>query len=333
MPEIRRVKTGASFSKNPQAKKPAGKEPEAPPPVAPTKATKARTSAVAAKARTSAVASTAAAPTDTKALAKAASAIPLPAFLERATLPELVSAELNGYAGFADSNSKNWVQMQGVGLATGDPFIVKDGQYIKCKPLEYFLLCGESFRSTMVGKEGAFKFVTRDLEVPLKEIASQYPTEGLTGPALEAAKEKISHILKAEPHYVCLLLVKVGDQLVPIKADFRGTKSGAAESAVRAVESAATPEWMKLSEAHKVTGAFQHPFGRVWNSVTTQHKVGRSSGNSFYVARCNSTPATVAQMQILVDAFGDEAFVQELEDAEKNYQQRIEYLDKLALES
>lgn len=267
---------------------------------------------------------------ETKALQKAASGIKLPAFLQKATLPQLISGELNGYVGFADVQSKNWPQMQQAELEPGDPFMFKDGNYTPLKPLEFFLVMGDTLRSTMVGQEGTFTFVTRDLETPLKDIAASIETEGLKGPMLEVAQTQKRDILKAEPHYVCLIIVKVGETLVPIKADFRGTKTGATEPAVRAVEFAGTPDWLKQSEAHKATAAYPHPFGRVWNVVTTMPKVGRTSGNNFFVARCQSRPATITQMQMLVDHFAEEQFVTDLEEAERNYQGRLEFLDKIA---
>lgn len=174
---------------------------------------------------------------------------------------------------------------------------------------------------------GDFTFVTRDLETPLRELADQIAPEDTRDPR---EKRKRAACLRAEPHYTCLCLALLGESLVPVKADFRGTKSGAASSAIIAVESARDPEWLRLSEAHKVTGAFPHPWGRVWNQVTTKYKVGKASGNSFHVANCVSKPATVDQMQLLVDAFNDADFLAKLDEAEQGYRLRLEFLDKVA---
>lgn len=316
MPEIRRL-TGTT--KPATATKPTGKA--ATPPARPSvRVTKPATEEVE-RVPTAA---------ETKALQKAAGSVKLPAFLQRATLPQLISGELNGYVGFADVQSKNWPQMQAAGLEPGDPFMFKDGAYTILKPLKFFLVMGDTLRTTMEGQDGTFTFVTRDLETPLKDIAASVEIEGLTGKVLEAALNMRKSILKAEPHYVCLILVEVGETLVPIKADFRGTKTGAAESAVRAVEFAGTSEWLKQGEAHKVTAAYPHPFGRVWNVVTTMPKTGRTSGNNFFVARCQSKPATVTQMQLLIDHLAEEQFLEDFAEAERNYQGRLEFLDKVA---
>ncbi len=262
---------------------------------------------------------------NTKALQKAAAGITVPAFLQNATLPQTMDAQIGGYVGFADPQSKKWGAMQAAGLEHGDPFVMVDGQYHQCKPLSYFLLIGDSFRTTMEGQEGKFTFATRDLDTPLRELAEQIEGDS------DKAKKRKAACLKAEPHYTCLILALLGgDRLVPVKLDARGTKSGAASSAIIAVKSAEDPEWLKLSDAHRITAAFPHPWGRVWNVVTTKYKVGRTSGNGFFVANTTSKPASIDQMQLLIDHFQDEAFVAQLEEAEKAYQMRTGFLDSVA---
>lgn len=253
------------------------------------------------------------------ALQKSAKGLQLPAFLQELHLPELVPGGVNaGYVGFVDQKSKKYGLMKDAGCDDGDPFIFYQQQYHLAKPLEFFLLKGDSFRTTMVGQDGKFMFVTRDIDTPLRQLAEEAP-------------EKMKpHILKAEPHYSCLLLALLGDTLVPVKADFRGTKAGAGSSAILAVKSAAEPDWLRISNDHKATAVFPQPFGRVWNSVTTKYKVGKGSGNSFYVANCVSKPATMDQMQLLVNYFNDPDSVAELEDAERTYETRVAFLDKIA---
>lgn len=260
----------------------------------------------------------AAVPVNSGALAKAAAKVSVPAFLQTVAMPDLVPGGVaGGYVGFADPKSKKYRQMVEAGCEHGDPFVYHEQQYHRVNPLEFFLLMGDSFRTTMEGQDGKFTFVTRDVDTPLREIAASYP-------------DKAKSITDAQPHYTALILVKLGDSLVPVKADFRGTKSGAGSSAIIAVKSAGDPEWLRLSEAHKVTAAFHYPWGRVWNSVTTKYKVGKGSGNDFFVANCVSRPATVDQMNLLVQCFQDDDWVAKLNEAEATYRSRVEYLDGIA---
>lgn len=246
-------------------------------------------------------------PSDAKALAKATSNLSIPDFMENNVLPE-VGDSGTGYVGFASSNSLNWPQMQMAGLKEGQPFCHHNGQYIAVETLEFFLLLADSFQTLMVGKQGEFKFATRDMSL-------EGPRQGTN---------------RTEPHYVCLLLVKVENELLPIKGDFRGTKSGGVEGAIRSVEAAAEPEWLKMSDAHRITSAFPKPFGRVFHRVTTSYQVSKTSGNPYYRAKCASQPATIAQMQLLADKLKDDDFRVNLKEAKGNYDQRIQFLDNIA---
>lgn len=312
MPNIRNLQTGATKGTTPPktAPKPAPKP--AAPAAKPVPAAKPAPAPKPTPVPARVVKEPVAAP-NVRALQKAAGEVQMPAFLQRLSLPEVIPYEQSGYIGFADTQSKNWASMQAAGIEAGQAFLYKDKTYTLLDPFEYVLLMGEAFRTTMEGKEGKFTFVTRDTETPLREFAAANPKA-----------------LKAEPHYCCLCLVHVGGALVPVKGDFRGTKSGAAESAILAVQSAESPEWLRISDAHKVTSAFPQPFGRVWNTVTTQYKVSKSSGNPYFQGKCQPTPSTIDQMQLIVDSFANPEFVASLEEAERNYQSRIEFLDKIA---
>lgn len=240
-------------------------------------------------------------------LAQAAKKIALPAWLAKSQMPEVADRQLGGYVGFASSQSGKWNEQQLSGLTDGQPYLYHQQRYIALKSLDFFLLAGESFQTLMVGKEGQFKWATRDLE-------EEGPTVGSNRP---------------EPHYVCLLIVFADGRLIPIKGDFRGTKSGGIEGAIRAVEAAGTPEWAGYSDAHRISCAFPQPFGRVFHRCTTKYQVAKTSGNPYYRANCISNPATVSQMQELVNALSDDDFIDELEEARNNYNERIHLMDSI----
>lgn len=248
------------------------------------------------------------APGTAAALARQAKAIAIPAWLQNSTMPATSDREVGGYIGFASTQSNKWGEMQSAGLADGQPYLYHQQRYVPLDSLDFFLLHGESFKTLMVGREGKFQWVSRDLE-------EEGPTMGSNRP---------------EPHYVCVCVVAAENRLIPIKGDFRGTKSGGLEGAIRAVEAAATPEWLALSDAHKVSAVFPQPFGRVFHRITTKYRVSKSSGNPYYVANCVSLPATITQIQQLVTAFGDSDFVKELNECKENFNQRISFLDRIA---
>lgn len=262
-----------------------------------------------------------------KELVKSATGVNLPAFLQQQTLPE-VEDRNSGFVGFASSASKNWSVQQMNGLAEGQPYISYKQQIIPCDTLQFFLLIGDSFQSIMVGKEGKFKYVTREMDVELEDIRNNVikqngkdvPLHSVIGPS------------KLEKHYVMMMICVTGNNLIPIKGDFRGTKSGGMEGAIRATEEAAKPSWINLSESTRATAAFPQPWGRVFHSIdTTRHisKSGSGAGNPYYRANCNSRPAKIDEMQKLVNALQDSAFMEELTIAKKSYDDRIAFLEKI----
>lgn len=252
-------------------------------------------------------------PVDQKALTKAASGINLPAYLQDDNkLPEV--AELTGYIGFASNASEKFGEMQAIGLTDGEPFLHHNGSYVKLPvpKLEFFVLMGEEFQTIMVGKKGEFRYATRDME-------EEHPGIQIGG-----------NIAKLEKHYITLCLVKLGDTLVPIKGDFRGTKSGGLETALRAIKAASDPEWATRSPANRVACAFPKPFGRVFHGITTSRHISMGNGNPYYRANCQSRPSNESEIMLLVNSFNDEDFLLQLNEAKKNYDSRVKIMDDLA---
>lgn len=237
------------------------------------------------------------------------SRVKVPSFLQT-TMPETSERELTGYIGYASDASKHYPEQQAAGLTNGDIFLMHQGQYIKCPQLEFFLVTGESFKSVM-DREGKFLFATRDLA--MKEVRFKYQGK-------ERFADNNSNP-KLQPHYVCLTIVNLNGRLIPIKGDFIGTKSGGIESAISAVKAAADPKsgWLRLSEQHQTTAGFPHPFGRVYHTMRTKYEVAKTGGNSYYRTITVSSPATVAQMSVLMEGLQDESFTALLTEAHTNY--------------
>lgn len=235
-------------------------------------------------------------------------AVPIPSFLQTTAMPETSDRSTTGYVGFASTQSKKWTDQQRAGIEDGQPFLFHEKNFIPLDTLEFFLTMGKSCQTMMAGKSGEFIYYTDNMEERQEPIIYK------------------GNQVKLEPHYVVLMLVKLGDALIPIKGDFRGTKSGGMENAIRAVEAASNPDWLKLSEAHKATAAFPQPWGRVFHTIGTTRHISKSNGNPYFTADCGSTPASVSEMQLLVSNLKNEDFTNALTDAHENYNKRIEYL-------
>jgi hypothetical protein len=163
----------------------------------------------------------------------------------------------------------------------------------------------------MYGSEGKFLFATKDLSITVPDR--------IYG----------NQVVKAEPHYVVSMVAVVNGQHVPCRADFRGTKGGAAEGPISAVKAAQLPDWGKQGDAFRVACAFPHAFGRVYNVITTRRDISKTSGNPYYRCLAASSPATVSQMQALVNAFLDKEFNDELETSNKWYEERVKAMNNL----
>lgn len=276
-----------------------------------------------------------------KAIATAAKGVNLPAFMQKdSRLPALVPGMETGYVGFADNRNKIFSSLQANGIEEGDPYLARNNTYTLCKPLNYYLMIGESFRSIMLGEAGEWVYCTRDINAPTDllwdnvadSLKASQKKGGLT---LEAKLPDYKFFQKnLQEHYVLLMIVLLDNgELVPVKGDFRGTKKGVAEGPIRAVEAAAGSEWLDKSDAHRVSGQFPDPFGRVLHTVSTYFKSGKKSGYSFYVAEAVSAPPTIEQMEALLEALKSEQFTREMGEAHKNYTARIEFLDNIIAES
>lgn len=230
-------------------------------------------------------------------------AIPLPSFLQRDTVPELANSLGTEYLGFADTRSKNWPMLSAAGIPDGSAFILKDGHLTALQSIDCFVLAGTSYLTHMEGQDMKLVYCSKDI------------------------KEENPDPEHRQPHYVAVLLVDVEGTLVPIRGDFRGTKSNGIESAFRAVEAAAKPEWLTRSDAHRVTGAFPQPWGRVMHHITTQPTMGKKSGRRFHVTRGTSEPTPAGMLQQLVEFFSNADNTKAVTAVYEGYTRRVAFLD------
>lgn len=212
-----------------------------------------------------------------------------------------LSAGASGpYVARASDRSPNWPSLSAAGVGNGDLYLGAEGLYLRTMPLTYWLVASTVFK-TLMDDLGNFQHATTDLNA-----------------------EKSPGGLKLDEHVLALIVVDLGDRLVPAKCDFRGTLSGAVSPTLKAVQQAGDPKWAALSDAHKVAAAFPVPWGRVVATATTQPRTSRASGRKYYAGAAVCRPATIAQMQRLQAATQDAAFTALLEQAKQGYAERFE---------
>lgn len=232
----------------------------------------------------------------------------IPGFLTQDSMPETAEQMRSGYIGFGEPRSvKNWPMISAAGVVEGQAYAARAGEIIPLQQLEFWLLRADSYKTAMK-TDGSFSFATRDLE---------YVDPG-------------THGGKVGEHYIGLMIVKLPNgNYIPIKGDFRTTKSNALSGPINAVKAAGTPEWANQSDANKLAAQFQRPFGRVYHYVNCAYYVGKASGNASYPARSRSVPSTLSQLQELSALFTEQEFLTQLREANENYEGRIKFMDEL----
>lgn len=249
----------------------------------------------------------------------------VPAFLKTFTAPALAGSQQgSGYVGFASDSSANWPAMQAAKLEVGEPFAHHNGAYLKLadSTLRFWLVACESFKS-ITDASMTYLYVTRNLKI---ERVTLKLANGKTK-TLDSGPGGI------QEHYSAYLFALLpSGEIAPLRADFIGTKSGGVASAVAAVRSAADPNsgWLDMSDSHKITGQFPHPFGRVMCAMRTIPKLSKGNGNTYHRALCHTAPATLDEMGALLRVLGSDLFNETNESAHKAYLDRIKFLDMTA---
>lgn len=238
----------------------------------------------------------------------------IPDWMQQEYQLETVDRPQGDWLGFCEGQGKHIVPLAQMGVGQGEPFAFIKQQYVKIKtPVRYFLLDSAVYRSHML-PSGNFDYVTRDIQTSPRELCQ--------------GKNFQSHHLYN--HYVCLLLLIHENALWPLRADFRGPKEHAGAQAVRALEAAKTPEWLKTSSAHMLTATMPIPSGRVVNHMTLQKDVSKSTGKNLYRVHCSPNPATLEEMTLFLNSLSQPEYQERLEEAKRYFEGRLDFMDKLA---
>lgn len=199
------------------------------------------------------------------------------------------------YGFWVSNRSKSYTQCLAAGAAEGDAVIKVEGNLIVVRPFKFFLVAAAQFRTKME-MDGSISTVSLDM-----------------------SKRDM------DEHYVTMLMVLHGDNLIPCKMDFRTTKAKAAIEAIRAQHQANSAEWVKLSPAHAATTSFEIPWGRAVTEVTTQRKVS-TKGLPYFAAEPSVRPATTHEMGLLTKFAGNQENLNLFSTVFSEYEARVNEL-------
>lgn len=127
-----------------------------------------------------------------------------------------------------------------------------------------------------------------------------------------------------------VLLLYVGDALIPATCRFRGATCKAAQKMAGALQQAGTPEWGTLSPEHRASLGAPHPFARFFATVSTGAGTARGSGRVFVKADAAISPSGVVEATAVGNAFRDEAFKSALQEIAETYKRRVEEVTEVS---
>ena len=220
----------------------------------------------------------------------------------------LAERPVGAYVGCAHPRANNWETLQQAKIAEGDFYIDGCGELRKCMPLAYWVMQVSRF-GTAMSPAGDVVNATENQDI----IANpgQLKNAGM------------------QEHYVTLVLVNLGDRIVPAKADFRGTRADGGKVPVAELRKVAEPNWPQSSDAARVAAAFPHPFGRVYFSATTVKGVvkgGPNKGLPYHAARITAVPTPVGELDKLTKAIQSPGFAELVNQAWQNYSARCDMI-------
>lgn len=230
-----------------------------------------------------------------------------------ASTPKIVERPAGAYVGSAHPQSNNWPTCQANGVEEGDFYLdgaanLSGSPMVKLDPFKYWLYTVTAFCTEMDSSGNVLRASDRpDL------IESQALRD----------RERL------QLHFVTVVLVDLGAKIVPAKADFRHTKSGAVSTPYGEFQRMNDPNWPRLSDAHRVAAQFPHPFGRIYCTawpVPGTVRGGPNKGKRYHAARGTAVPTALADMERLGKAFGDQEFTQALNQAMQTYAARVDLI-------
>jgi hypothetical protein len=127
-----------------------------------------------------------------------------------------------------------------------------------------------------------------------------------------------------------VVLVYVGDRLVPASMSFKTTKCGAAITLAKALLHAGgvhdgTP-WESLSQDHALTLACPQPFMRLFGHIKTTRRTSKKTGFIYVAAEAVVQPTGAAEWTVLASAFKDPEFNDTLQKVADKHEERMNFV-------
>lgn len=150
-----------------------------------------------------------------------------------------------------------------------------------------------------------FRFILAHAKAHYSEIDGEGKIVRTSFSRDEAAKDKT-----LQEHVEAMILVIIGEKLVPARCTFKGTKVKAGWIAISALEIAKEGDkWSKISPDHKASLVVPDPRVRYSTTVTMSFgNVSRSSGHKYTVASGFAKPTTAPDWQLLATFLPREDF-------------------------
>lgn len=218
----------------------------------------------------------------------ASETLPVPVTSQLPALPAAPECAVSPYSSggvpfirFASHKSPKWAELSAAlpGLHEGDPILCfpEPDDPVKLAPMKFFLWSARGYFAELSESDG--------------EILDASWVEDSLRPALKEAVDSV-------------ILVFVGDRIIPARCTWRTTKCPAVKLAVKARDRAASPEWGKTGPDYAASLAIDQPFARFTTTVSVVERTG-GKGRKYQLANGKISPASVGDYAVLKAMFAD----------------------------
>lgn len=131
-----------------------------------------------------------------------------------------------------------------------------------------------------------------------------------------------------DENILAVVLAYTADRIVPTVSEFRKTKVRCVKDFITAAHRTTSDGWADRQGPIGKQLAGLPPRLRVVGSITLQQKTAKSSGNIYHLGRCHCAVLNDSQVQLLIDAMGDESFDADLKTCITKADGRYKYLER-----
>lgn len=225
-----------------------------------------------------------------------------------ADAPNVTTSKFAPYVACCSPIGKKYQEQRNAGCEDGAFYLAADGQFIPQNPMQYFLLSVSREYYTRADRSGAI--VDAKLEKPDSDDDDNAEKYGA--------------------HVVAILLVINGQELIPAKAEFRGTRMGAIAPAIKECKMALLPEWQERGEDYKIACGYGTPLARVVAEARSTLKASKTSGQTMYIGTCVARPATMPQLAVFHRALQNTEFQAKVKLCKDAFREREREFDTMA---